>query len=73
MKVLTLPTQEISPDVRAAVLTALDNHYPFVMVARRPNGHWELSEWIPDTNRYEAAGALAHAQHKVLYDENDEG
>jgi hypothetical protein len=56
----------ISEDVQTAVLHAIQEGYPFVMVARRPDGNWEVSRECGAIPVYEVIGALEDAQFVIL-------
>lgn len=62
----------IDDNTRYAVQTALDNNYPFAMVAMRPDGTWESSLYFQSKATYEVVGALESLKHRILFGEDDE-
>lgn len=62
----------IADNVRAAVLKAIDNDYPFVMVAQRPNGEWETSLFFQGRIDDEVVGVLQRVAHRIMVGEGDD-
>jgi hypothetical protein len=65
-RIVEFKPRTIDAGVRAAVLKALDEGYPFIMLAKAPDGEWEESCWLPPaTNFYEVLGVLSAAQQRL--------
>lgn len=56
----------IDDHVKACVLKALDGNYPFVMIAKRPDGQWETSCFFRDATENEVIGALERWKNQSL-------
>jgi hypothetical protein len=66
LKLVPFRARPIPDGVRAAVIRALDGGFPFVMLAKRPDGTWEVSAQYLADLRYEMLGALASYQHELM-------
>lgn len=57
----------IPDDAVKAVGRVLEGNYPMVMVARRPNGEWECTLFLPpNIATYEMIGALEQCKLHLL-------
>lgn len=68
---------QVPKNVREAVLKVLDEHWPFVMIAKRPSGEWEDSchYRLRQVSDEEVIGALQRMAYRILADDmsEDEG
>lgn len=72
MKLLPIKRRRIAEDTREAATKAIANDYPFVMVAKRPDGEWEISCWFTKDKTYEVVGAMEEAKRQLLTDDDDD-
>lgn len=65
---------QVPKDVREAVLKVLDEHWPFVMIAKRPSGEWENSchYRLRQVSDDEMIGALQRMAHRIMVDDMSE-
>jgi len=66
---------KIDDKTRTAVLRVLENNWPFIMLAKRPDGQWEQSAFYGEKvfcNAYEIAGVLHQAQNDTIWPDSEE-
>lgn len=66
LKMFKVGRISIDEDVREAVEYVLKEGYPLALIARRPDGDWEITWQIGQVSKYEMIGVLQALQHRLF-------